>query len=230
VGVFVERLLGGQRPELVDQLVVAAQGEVGLDALFQRVHPQLLEVRGGRLLGRSRRHPGQGRATPEPERGPQPVGRDPQPPGGGRRPAVLDQLLEPVQVELSGVDPEQVSGTQGHQPARPAVAAGRPEGSPQPVDVVLERHAGRTWRLLAPEPVDELLGAEDAVGVKEQRGQQGPLLGRVHRQQPVPVAHLDWPEDPELHPASPRSRRDRPANRGEPPTRVIDASWPLRRR
>jgi hypothetical protein len=52
---------------------------------------------------------------------------------------------------------------------------------------------------LGPESVEKALHRHDAIGVEDQNGEQRPLLRAAERERMVPVADLEWPEDPEFH-------------------------------
>ena len=68
----------------------------------------------------------------------------------------------------------------------------RPQQAAQPVDIGLQRGAGRCRRALAPEQLDELVHADGAPGVECERGKQGALLRRpgVRRSAVQPDAGL----------------------------------------
>jgi hypothetical protein len=94
-------MLGDERAQLPDQFGVTAEREIGLDPIFDRRHPVLLDPRdlGLRkwLECKLRQH----RSSPEFQRLPQ----LPRCPIGGALsqglPAQLDSLLEPVEVDVA---------------------------------------------------------------------------------------------------------------------------------
>ena len=98
-----------QRLELADHLRVAAERELGLDQLLVRSHPLVLQARdlalGERLVGEVVER----RAAPERERR---VQRRDRPLGAARgelAPPLRQPALEPVRVELLGLDPQLVA-------------------------------------------------------------------------------------------------------------------------
>jgi hypothetical protein len=93
--------------------------------------------------------------------------------------ALLAQGGEPEQVDLVGAGLEDVSRAVGPQPG----LSQRPEGLPQPLDVVLHGDAGRERGPALPEQLGQLIGGDDLPGVRDQRREQGPLLAVRDRQQ-----------------------------------------------
>ena len=101
--------------ELLDDRVMPAQGEVGLDPLLERREVQLLEpgdvVLGKRLVGEL----GERRAAPEGESNPECLGSLVGIVGGECLAALLEQRPEAVEVELSRRDAELVAVPAGQQ-------------------------------------------------------------------------------------------------------------------
>jgi hypothetical protein len=58
--------------------------------------------------------------------------------------------------------------------------------------------SGRWWRV-APQLVDQPVAGDQLVRVKEQNGQERALLDAAERQHVVPLGHLQWAKDPEVH-------------------------------
>jgi hypothetical protein len=109
--------------QLGHQLVVAAQGQLGLDPGLGGGDLELLDghqLRPGHVGGGD--HVGQGRSAPQGKGLAQQVGRPGRVAGGQGLAALPVQALEAVQVEALGVDPEQVAGIPGDQ----ALRAGEP--------------------------------------------------------------------------------------------------------
>ena len=140
---LTERFLADQRVELGDEGGVAPEGEVGVDAVLERLESKLGEVhrRGARRLARQ---VGERISSPQRERLLQQGG------GltrlGGAR--LFDEPAETVEVALIGLDAEEVAGRPGDE----AVA----ELAPQAEDVVLQRAEGRGRRIVAPDRVHEV--------------------------------------------------------------------------
>ena len=65
-------------------------------------------------------------------------------------------------------------------------------------DVGLQRVHRLRRRILAPQLVDQAIGRDDAVGRQQQADEHRALLSTAELQQPVVVADLERPEDPEL--------------------------------
>ena len=147
-----------------------------------------------------------------------------------------DQVLVAEQVEIGPIDDEPVAGRLGQQHRgrvpRPPIGF---EHVAQPGDVGLEgAEAGR--RLAVPQQVDEAISGHHPVGLEQQQGQHGPLLGRARLDASVAVGDPDPPEDLELHrPVSPSPRGgrlsvgERPTGPGSPrhPTRDPGSDRPI---
>ena len=111
VEVLAQRVHPDQRLQLGHQLVVAAQGQLGLDAGLGGGDLELLDadqLRPGEV-GRGG-HVGQGRPAPQGERLAEQVGGPGRVALGQGLAALAVQALEAVQVQALGVDPEQVAG------------------------------------------------------------------------------------------------------------------------
>jgi hypothetical protein len=68
----------------------------------------------------------------------------------------------------------------------------------------LERLRRRVGRFVAPEVLDQLVGGDDLVGVKEEVGEQGALLCPADRERTGAGIDLERPEDLELNQRDPR--------------------------
>ena len=98
-----------ERLQLADQLGVAAEREVGLDALFERRQLQLVQARDLRLCERLVGEVGQGGAPPEGERPAQLLGGLLRLPLGPSAPCLLEHALEAICVHLAGLDLEEIA-------------------------------------------------------------------------------------------------------------------------
>ena len=182
-----QRVLSHERLELADQLGVAAELELGRDALLERAEAQLLEpgdLRLGERLVRELRE-----CRPAPER--QCLREQP---GalvrrGSARP--LDSLLEPGDVELAGLDVDDVA-------RRPRLQPLGAERLAELGDAVLERGRRRRRRRFAPELVDEPVRGDHAVGVDQKQSEQGALPRARDRDGLAVRKHLERPEQAEL--------------------------------
>lgn len=104
-----ERVESHERLELAGQLAVPSQSEVGLDPLFEAGQPQLFEA--GPLEHRERLlELGERRPAPEIERCAQRFRGIGRPCRGERLAAAREQLLEAGEVELAGLDVQDIPG------------------------------------------------------------------------------------------------------------------------
>ena len=129
-------MVGDQALELADQLRVAAQLEIGFEAILDRDQPQLFETsyrwHGPQLVTEL----GQRRPAPERQRLLEIV------PAAAR-----GELLEAAEVELARLDPDEVAAGAGNDP----VASENPPESGHPD---LEGVPGGVRRFVTPELVD----------------------------------------------------------------------------
>jgi hypothetical protein len=112
VQVLPERMLGHERLQLADELLVAAAGQVGLDPLLERYPTQLLEPGNLSLDERFVRQVGQRWPAPERQRSAQLPCRV----MGIRIPGLAQQPLEAPEIEFRAVDLQHVAGCPGDQP------------------------------------------------------------------------------------------------------------------
>jgi len=98
-----------QRLQFGDEFCVSPAREIGLDPLFERRQPKLVQPRnvddGERVVRELR----QRRPAPDRQRVPQRPRGDVRLAGRQRLPSLREQRLEAVQVELSRRDPQQVA-------------------------------------------------------------------------------------------------------------------------
>jgi hypothetical protein len=170
---------------------VAAEGEIGLDAVFERSEAQLLEARGLGLREGLVREVGKRRPPPEGEC----VAEEGRAVGRVReRTRLRDEPLELRRVELLRTDREHVAG-----PAREQAVSTHELAEAR--HVALERRAGRVRRRAGPERVDELLGRDGLVRAQQEGGEDGALL-RASERDLAPVLHnRQRTEHSKLHPS-----------------------------
>jgi hypothetical protein len=113
-----QRVAGDKRLQLGYEVRVAAEREVGLDALFERRQLQFVQARDLGLCERLVGEVGQGGTTPEGERPAQLLRRVLGLPLGASAPCLLEHALEAVCVDLAWLDREDVSVSAGLE--RPA--------------------------------------------------------------------------------------------------------------
>ena len=185
-----------QAGQLVQQLAVAGQPQLGLDPVFQRDQPRLLQSAAERVPGLVRRDPGQHRSPPQPEGLAQQgdlalvVGR-----GAGLK----DQGAEPVRVDVHDLGPQQVAASLAGQ-VHPVLAGAGPDqggtqlgrGYPDGMD----RGPGRCLR---PAELDQPADRHQPVGLERQHRQHQPLpaMAQVHRA--LPGDYLNRTQQTELH-------------------------------
>ena len=181
--------------QLLDDVVVTAEGEIRLDPLLQRPEVQLLEpgdlLLGERVVGELDER----WAAPEGETLAQ---RRRCPVGIARRELVaarVEQLPKAVEVELAGLDAEEVAVVAGKQDA----FAGAVQGLSQPRDVHLDDLRGARRLLVRPELVDEVVARDDLVRVDEEQGEDTALLAAADVEHAVLVDDLERAQDPKVH-------------------------------
>ena len=182
---LAERVLGDECLELPDQLVLAPEREVGVDPQLQRCQPDLLEPGDGRLrealVGEVRER----RAPPQRQRVAQPLRRIGRQAPSEQAPPLVHQPLEAVEIELVGLDPDDVAGRSRRQHVlRKRLAKSR--------DVDAQCGGGVLGRVLAPELVDQPVSGNDLVRVEEENGEKrtrlGPAQGDLACLRPTPRA------------------------------------------
>ncbi len=180
---FPERVLRDEPLELGDESRAVSQPELGFDARLDRKKPALLEPL---CLGRRERlveQVGERVAPPEGET----LAQEPSCRGRiGRRERaapLLQQLLEPVEIELTGLDPERISGRTSLDP----VGA---EERATPRDVAVERAPGCGRCLFAPDPVDQGVPRHHLVRMEEEKREHGALLRPAERERSAVGANL----------------------------------------
>ena len=196
-----QRVLGDEELKLTDQLCVAAEGEVGVDAFLHGIEAELLEptdlglrprVEGEVEKRRSPRVQGPSAAS-----APQPVGR----------PTRLGhEALEAVGVEAAVLDVELV-------PRRPRGDRARTERPSELGDVRLQHLRRCGGRTIGPEILDQPVARDRLVRMEQQNREERLGLRRAQRYGVAFGESFERPEDAELHRDSrpnvaPGSRRD----------------------
>jgi hypothetical protein len=156
-----------ERLKLSDNLAMAAERQLGLDQLLERGDLQVIETGDlalrewliGQLLQR--------RTAPQRQR---PLERQDGPlrmTAGQLTPPFGRQPLEAVRVEALGIEPQLVAAPARHHQPGGALAGLPPECLAQAGDLHLHRLGGVRGWALAPELVDQPVGAERLVGVQQ---------------------------------------------------------------
>jgi hypothetical protein len=108
-------------------------------------------------------------------------------------PSVLDQTLEPADVDCVRVDLEHVAAAPSNEWLL------RLEHLPQPRDLHVQAVPRRPGRAFGPECLDESISRDDLVRVYQKERQQGARLHAAQRKRAVLADRFDWPKKPELH-------------------------------
>lgn len=204
VELLAHREFGGERLEFADEVVVAAQLQVGPDALFECRRAQFAEADRGTVEQRPVGGVGQQGSAPQRERAALEVGggRGVVAGHGGAAPGV--QVLEGGQVEPVRVQAHEVAGRAGDQGFAARVGVGGVQEFAQLRDVDLERGRRGARRVLAPQFVDEAAHGHDLVGPYQQRREDHADLRRPGRHAARVRAgrvHFQWPQHPKSHAA-----------------------------
>ena len=185
-------MLRHQCLQLCDQLVVAPEREVGLDPQLDRRQPDLLQTSDRRLGEALVGEVGERGAPPQRQRLAQPlrgVGRQA---AGAQTPRLVHQPFELVEIEIVGLDPDQVARRpRGQHVLRKRLAKSR--------YMHVKRLVGALRRVLAPELVDQPVGGDDVVGMEQKHREKRARLGTAEGDLAAFVPHLERAQDPELH-------------------------------
>ena len=188
------RVLADQRLQRRDHVGVAAEGELRLDELLARGDPLLLEPGDRRLGERLVGEVGQRCAAPEREAALERRGGGGRAAGGELPPALLEQRLEAVSVELLRGDGEDVAVLPRGQ-RRAAVR----QRLAQARDLHVEHPRRGRRRLLAPQRVGDPLGRQRLVRVQQQEREQRAPPVPAQRDRAATSQDLERAQDAELH-------------------------------
>jgi len=206
---FTQRVLRHQTTQFRHDRGRATAGDVRLDAQLDSGEPQL-----GRLVGlsaeqRGLRDVGEQRPAPEPECLGEQCGGSLRVGGAERAPAVGDERLELVDVQVSTRDAQLVAGcTVNEQPALNVA-----DDLAQPVHVDADHVVGRARRVVPPHLGDQGLGRDDLAGAHQQGGKQRPPFGGADSRPAIRGQHLERPQDAITHQAGCPNARSPPAPR-----------------
>ena len=176
-------MLGDEGLELADNMRLAAELELGLEAVLPGGKARLFEPGGLGHHGVFELDVRQRRPAPERERLPQthrPLLRS-------SVPGLSDAALEAVDVDRIPRDLQYVAGRARDE----QVCA---EHLAQLRDEVLEGANGRLGRFVAPELVDESIRRDDLSCTQREEREQGALLLAAHVEEATVDADLEWPE------------------------------------
>ena len=191
------RVLGDERLELSDQLVVSPERELGVDPELDCGQPDLLEPGDGSLSKALKGEVGKRRASPQLQCVVESLRRVGRQAASQQAPRLVGEVLEAVEIELVGLDPDEVARRPGRQHVvRKGLAKSR--------DVDAQRGRGVLGRVHAPELVDQPVGRNDLVRVEEKRSEQRTWPGPAQRNLAAFLPHLERSQDPKLHPHASR--------------------------
>ena len=181
-----------QRLQFAGELTVAPQSQVGSGPGFDRHQGQLVQMRPFGIKKARIGELGQRLAAPQAEGLAQRGRRRRHLAVGGQPLSLRDQLLEADDVDLVGSGGQGIAGFGGEDRRRP-------EGTAQLADLRLQG-VGRVRRLpVAPQHVDQPVGADRLPPLQRQQGQQGPLLGAADRHRHATIHRFELAEQPDLH-------------------------------
>ena len=192
---LAQRVVADERLQLGDRLAVSTDREVGLQAMLERDEAQRFQpadlVARERLVAEVR----QRRAAPQRERAAQHLARLGRGPSGKQLPALVQQPLEPLQIERAVLDPHQVA-------ERPRLDHPIAERLPQLRHVHLQRLDRSRGRLLIPQRINEPLRRHRLARVQQQDRKQRALLRRPQLELGPVLPDRQRTENPEFHPTN----------------------------
>ena len=196
---LVERVLSSQRLELRDEVPVEPGVQVRIDTALECVEvdcvgPADLVLERG-LVGEV----GIRRASPERERPPErPSAIDRR---AARRAAgtLLDELLEPREIELPGGDSKDAAATLGREDVDGA-GASTVERLAKLGDVAVQHRGSAPGRRLAPQRVDQVVHRDDLVPAGEEHGEQRARLRASEPHRTAVDQHFERAQDAVLEP------------------------------
>ena len=177
-----QRVLGDEPFELADDVAVATELEIGVDALRKSGETELVQPPDLRLREVLERELRERRSPPQLERAHEMLA------SLLRREAarVRERALEPVRVDLLGRNAEDVSGGS-------CLEYVRPQHLSELTDAVLKRCHRRLGRTLAPEEVDEPIRRHDTARRERENGEQRALPLTAERNRSGLVRDLERP-------------------------------------
>ncbi len=193
---LAKRMLDRKRLQLGDQRQLTAERELGIDPFLYRRQPQLLQPFHVDPRERLELDVRQRPAAPDRFGGTERLSGARSITGGERLVPLHDKPLEPLEVELPRLDPQEVAGSARHQSWR--IHRNRPEHLPQPGNVVAERMVGRVDALADEQFLDQILAWDDAVRAQQKKRQERTLLWTADWDRHAVHANRERTQDPEL--------------------------------
>src|SRR6266545_2993688 len=181
-----------ERFQLREDGGVPAECELGVDSLLEGAQPLLVETGDLGLSEVVVREVGQGLPAPELERLPDRGLCAARISAGELSARVVEQISEPVAVELALLDDQEIAVATCLQALRLS------ERSAHTRNLCLEALDGGGRSTVRPERVDEAIDRDDLIRVKQQEGDEDALLAAAEGDCAVVAAHLEWAEQPEF--------------------------------
>ena len=191
---LAKRVPGDEDLELADQIAGLPAREVEVDPRLEGHEAKLFEPGDLALRKRLVAEVDERGAAPQRERLAEQLRGCLRVPLGALLPRPAEQGLEAVAIELPGLDLKEIAGR-----ARDEARASGAEGAPKPRDVALQRCPRGLRRILAPELVDQAVGGDDLVLMKEEDGENGALPRPAEGDRPFTVRRLERPQNSEVH-------------------------------
>ena len=173
-----------------------AECELGIDPLLDRCQPKLLEALHLESSERLELEIGERPPFPQAVGRAQRLHRQGGITRGEQLPRLRHEALEALEVELTTLDAQQVSGRACNETR--LVAGRHAEHLPQPRDLVAQGVVGRVLRQLGEELADQTLARDDTIGAQEEQRQQCPLLRPPDRHEGSVHSNRKRTQDPEL--------------------------------
>ena len=205
---------------------MTAERELGVDALLNGPEPHLFEPLHLDACERLELEVCERAAAPQPLGTPQDLGRGSGIGGRKRLPCRHDELFEELDIELVGLDPQQISRRACHKPwlVRP-----RRQHLPQARHVVPQRMIGGVHALLREELGNEAVARDHAVRAQQQQREERPLLRPPGRDLRIVDPDAERSQDPELETPSHRAFKSPPGRSLFPlPKTVLGQAWDTR--
>ena len=196
---FAERMLSHQGLQFADELGMSAKRKVRLDPVLHHREPEVLNPRDCRLCEGLVRELRERCAAPQT----QGLSKDLRGPFGlagcESSPPFARDSLEVLEIDGTGLDTQDVSGSLPDEKGIGRLRPFCPKRLAQLGHVDLQGVSGAVGRLVAPQVIDQPVGGNDPVGVKNQDGEERALLCSSKREHPPLDDDLERPEHAELH-------------------------------
>jgi hypothetical protein len=187
---------GDERLQLADQIRLAPEGEIGVDALLQRREAHVVQPPNLGLRKRGKGQILQGRPPEQSERFAQGRCGSLRITGRTRPPTLIHQGVESLQITLALTHLQEVSGRARQQPFRCPVAL---QHLSQPRNIRLNRVGGGRRRRVPPKPINQTITRDDLVVVEEEDRQGRPLFRAAERKHSLTVSDFKRTQNQELH-------------------------------